>query len=99
MFAGKRREPDDIFVAHRKALLSELGERGFHVEGVPQRDYVHDQSQSAQLVFLSLAIVLPQLSTFAVEDSACDAMASFAPVQLRERLPALGFIVDIFPGI
>jgi hypothetical protein len=99
VFTGKRREPGDVFVTNRKALLPELSERGFHIEGVPQRDHVHDQSENAQLVFLPLSIALPQLSTFAVEDGAGDAMTSFTAIQLCERLPALGFIVYIIKGM
>ena len=39
--------------------------------------------------------MLPQLSPFAVEYRAGDAVAPLAPVKLRQRATTLGFVIDI----
>lgn len=64
-------------------------------EGVPQHDHVEHQAERTGLVFLPLAIVLPQLASLAVEDGAGDAVPPLATVELSQRAPALGFVIDV----
>lgn len=47
------------------------------------------QAERAKLVFLSLSVVLAQLASLAMEDSAGNAVATLAPIELGQRPPAL----------
>ncbi|AMM18496.1 hypothetical protein AX768_30035 (plasmid) [Burkholderia sp. PAMC 28687] len=68
---------------------------GFDVDRVPKHDHIEHQAECAELVFLTLAVMLTQLAALAVKDGTCDAVATFAAVELRQRPPALRFVVDI----
>lgn len=47
------------------------------------------------MVFLALAIMLAQFTTLAMEDSASDAVAALAAVELSQNGSAFGLVVDI----
>ena len=55
---------------------------------------VHHQPQGAELVFLALAIALPQFATLAVEHDAGELMTTFAAVELHQNAPPVSFVVN-----
>ena len=64
---------------------------------VPSGDawvYAH-QTERAQLVFLVLPIMLPQLAAPAVKHGASDAVAPLTPVEVGQRAPVLRLVVNI----
>ena len=62
MLKNRRCQPGFVLIPDEVSLLAELVERGIHIDGVPEHDYVDDQSQGAEPVFLPLTIALPQLA-------------------------------------
>jgi len=74
------REPHDVLVAHRIALVAQPGERGVEVDGVPQRDAVQHQSQRAELVLHALVVGATQIPAAAVEDVSGQVVAAFLQV-------------------
>jgi hypothetical protein len=64
------------------------------IDGVPEHDNVDDEVQGAELVLLTLAIPLPHLSPFTVEDGTGQAMPAFMAVQLDQGTAPLRFVVE-----
>ena len=73
----------------------QLIQGGLEVDGIPQHDNIEHQAECAQLIFLTFPVMLAQLAAFAMEHRAGDAMAAFTAVELNQRTPALGFVVDV----
>ena len=91
----QRRQPGHVFISYVETVRPQLVQCGLHVAGVPQYDHVEHQAERTELVFLPLAVVLPQLASLAVEDGAGDAVPPLATVELSQRAPALGFVIDV----
>jgi hypothetical protein len=66
-----------------------------HINGIPKHDHVDDESKNAELIFLTLAVALPQFAPFTAENDARDAVATFSAVELRQRAPAHVFVIDV----
>jgi hypothetical protein len=58
--------------------LFELLQRGVDVESVPKDDYIYDQSERSELIFLSFMISLAEFAPLSVEDSSGQFMTVFA---------------------
>ena len=56
---------------------------------------VHDQAERAELVFLPLAVALPQFTALAVKGDAGELMATLAAIQLSENAAAVIRVIDI----
>jgi hypothetical protein len=59
VFEAERREARDIFWENFVAFCAELIECGVHIDGVPKNYEVDDDTERAELVFLSFAVSLP----------------------------------------
>jgi len=79
---SERGQPGDVLVLDRIAAVAELGDGGVQVAGVPQGDGVDDDAQRAELVFLSFAVGLVDLSPLAVEDLAGQAVPGFLIIRV-----------------
>lgn len=95
MFKAERREARDIFWEDFVAFCAELIECGVHIDGVPKSYEVDDDTERAELVFLSFAVSLPELAPFPMEDDAGELMAFLAPVELDQDAAAILVIVDV----
>jgi hypothetical protein len=65
-----------------------------HIDRVPKSDDVDHEPQSSELIFLSLAVMLPQLASFAMEDGPREAMPILAAVKLRQDSPPFGLVIN-----
>jgi hypothetical protein len=66
-----------------------------YINRVPERDHVDDEPERAELIFLTLAVTLPQFAPFAAGNDALDAVSTFGAIELRQRDPVHVFVVDI----
>jgi len=82
MLVAEGRQSCLVLGPHQKRLAAQLRKYRVHVQGVPQHDHVHDQSECAQLVFLPFTVALEQFAPLAVENLARQAVAAFAEVEL-----------------
>jgi hypothetical protein len=53
------------------------------------------QAEGSELVFLPLAIVLPQLTTLAMEDGASEPMTRFPAIELDQNAAGIRFVIDL----
>ena len=81
------REALDVVVADVEAVAAQLGQGGVLVAGVPEHDGVEDESEGAELVFLSFAVALAELAALAVEHRAGQGVAALGAVELGEDAP------------
>jgi len=78
----KRRKSGDIRLPNLVPFQAQLVERSLHADRVPKDDHVNDESERPELILLSLPIALTQFGSFAVEDSATQAVSSLTSVEL-----------------
>jgi hypothetical protein len=78
-----------------QSVALELRERTFHVARVPQNDGIDDEAERPELVFLSLAIALPQFTALTMEDRAGKAVTRFAAIKLDQNASAICFVIDV----
>jgi hypothetical protein len=64
------------------------------INRVPEDNDVDDESQCAELILLSLSIMLSQFASFAMENDPRQAVPILAAVELSKRSPALGLVID-----
>jgi hypothetical protein len=57
----------------------------YHAEPVLVGD---DESERAELIFLSFAIALPRFAPSTAENDACNTVPTFTPIELCKRAPA-----------
>jgi hypothetical protein len=95
VFETERREASDILRKDLVAFRAELIECRVHIDGVPKNYEIDDDTERAELVFLSFAVSLPELAPFPMEDDAGELVASLAPVELDQNASAILFIVDV----
>jgi hypothetical protein len=53
-----------------------------HIDSVPKDDDIHDESECAELVFLTFPVVLSEFASLAMENSPRQAMPFLAAIQL-----------------
>lgn len=85
MFVPQWRQARDVFGLYRNALGLQVSEGRVQVERIPQHDHVHHQAQGAELIFLPLTVARVDFSTLPMKDPACQAVATFAPVERRQN--------------
>jgi hypothetical protein len=61
MMMPQRREPCHTHGLHDDALGAQMLQRGFHVEGVSQDDYIDHQPERPELIFLAFPVPLPDV--------------------------------------
>ncbi len=94
MIEREWRKPCHIFGFQSIAFDSKLLQNRIHVDRVPESEYIDDKSQCAELILLSLSITLPQLTSFAVKNSARQAVPILPAVELSKRPPPFKLIID-----
>ena len=94
MLEAERGQPGDVLGPDVEGISPEAIERGVHVDRVPQDDEVHDETERAELVFLSFPIALSQFPALAVEDDPRQLVATFSSVELDEDAAAVALIVN-----
>ena len=82
-------------MADDKSFSPQLGEGRIHIDGGPQDDCVDNEAERAELVFLTFAVALPQFAPLAMENTAGQFVAAFAPIELGQNLASIGCVVDI----
>jgi len=92
---AERPDSLDVLRANVQPPLLELRQRAFSVARVPKDDGVDDQTQRPKLVFLPLAIALPQFTALAVEDCVGEAMPPLTAVELKQDAPTIAFVVNV----
>src|SRR2546429_537849 len=95
MMMPQRREPCHIHGLHGDALGAYMLQRGFHVEGVPQDDYIDHQPERPELIFLAFPVPLPELAPLPMKDRTRDTMAPFPSVELRADAPAIVLVINV----
>ena len=95
MFEHQRGESGDILRPYREAFGAELFQRRVDVERIPENDNVQREAQRTELIFLPLAIALPQFAALSMKDGARQLMPVFASIQLSESAPPFGLIIYI----
>lgn len=63
---AERRQARDILVQDLEAFHAKLVQRGIGVDRVPEHDGVDDQSKSAELIFLPLAVAGRGIGSFTI---------------------------------
>ena len=71
-----------------------MAQRCIHVAGVPQDQRIDYETQCAELIFLTLAVTLPEFPALAMKALACQPMAALSTIQLRENAAAIKRLVD-----
>jgi hypothetical protein len=71
-----------------------LIEDRIHIDGIPQNDHVHYQTECAQLIFLSLAISLMEFAAFAMKNVTRQAVSALAQIESLKRASPARLIVD-----
>jgi hypothetical protein len=74
------REACNIFRLDWKAFPLQALKSGIDVERVPKDNGIDNQTQGSQLILLSFAVTLPQLSPLTVEDRSRKPVPFFSPV-------------------
>ena len=87
-------KPGHILVPDIETVPPKLSQSGIHINRVPKHDDVDDQSQGAELVFLALAITLPQLAVLAVEGGPRQHVPRLAAIELNQNPAAISLIVE-----
>lgn len=95
MLEGKRRNPGDVWLTDVPPFLDKLVERCLDVRRVPERNGVQCQAQSAELLFLLLAVGRPDFAAVAVADAARQPVTELLAVELGEDTAALLLAVDV----
>jgi hypothetical protein len=75
-----------ILFVHRIPFLPELLQDCLDVNCVPEHDHIDDQPERTELIFLSFVVALPQFAPFAAENDARDAVPTFSPIELCQRV-------------
>jgi hypothetical protein len=92
---GERTEPGDVVVVDVGAFSLGGGEGSIEVDGVPQDDGVYDESERAELVFLSVSVAPPEFAAVAVADITGEGVAGLASVEGYEDGAPVFFAVDV----
>jgi hypothetical protein len=71
-----------------------LLDNGIHLNRVPEDNDVDDETQSAELILLSLSIMLPQFTSFAMENDPRQAVSMLAAIELNQHSSAFRLIID-----
>lgn len=95
MTVSQRRQSCHIFFVYGIPLPAKLLQSRFHVNCIPQDNDIEHQAQGAQLVFLSLAVLLTQLATLAMKYLTGQTVAAFSSIELGQYGAPLFFAVDI----
>src|SRR6266487_181618 len=74
---------------------SHLFQRSMHVQRIPEHHCVDDQPQRSKLLFLSLTIALAHLSLLSEIGGSCQAMATFAFVELDQDASPVRRVINI----
>ena len=88
------RKPRHVSIFQGISFRSKLLQGCIHIDRVPKSDDVDHEPQRSELIFLSLAVMLPQLASFAMEDGPRQAVPILAAVELRKRPPPFGLVID-----
>ena len=95
MVEAQWRQAGDVLVTNVMPPGAKLVQRRVHVNRVPEHDDVDHQTESAELIFLALAVALAQLSALAMEHRASELMASLAAVELHQYSPPICAVFDV----
>jgi hypothetical protein len=66
-------------------LYAKLIQCRLHIDRIPQNDYVDDEPESTELVLLTFAVALAQLTALAMEHHPRQGVATFTAIQLDQR--------------
>lgn len=95
---SERGEACNVVLAHWLSVRTQLCDRDVEIPGVPQGDRVDDDSECAELVFLSFPVFLVELAAFAVEDFARQSVAGLLDGGLCIHDSAVGVIKGVDHG-
>ncbi|MEA2232349.1 MAG: hypothetical protein QOD83_2165 [Solirubrobacteraceae bacterium] len=88
----ERGEAGEVLVVDLAAAAAEVVDGVVHVLGVPEHEDVEREAERGELVFLALAVGLPQFAAVAVEDDARDSVAAFVAVEMNTDAAPVGVV-------
>ena len=95
MLVFKGREPANVLGRGTGTLCAQVLQRGVDVDRVPKDDDVQDEPERAELVFLSFAVLLPELPTLAMKYRSGKRMAPLLPVELSQDSTPVVLIINV----
>lgn len=94
MLVPQGREASDIFRFGFKPFPPQLIQGRLHIiHRVPKHQYVDDQAEGTELIFLTFPVAFPDLTALAMKHFTRQAVTSFAPVKLSQDASTVSFVI------
>lgn len=95
MCMAQWRRPGLIVFINGFALITQMCQRGLHINGIPEHDGIAHQPKNTQLLPLSIMIDLSELAFLPVTNGSGDSVSAFSSIKLGQDAAAIIFIINI----